>query len=66
MRAPLPADDLATIRCFKCVGSGWIGCHKCPKCDNTGRLFWVDGYAHPYTPEGEKRARQNIRRGARA
>lgn len=43
-------DELSSITCFVCHGAG------CPKCESTGRIFWVGGYAFPYTPEGEKRA----------
>lgn len=54
--------DLTRIRCFVCHGEGAYV--FCTKCDNTGALFWVDGRAYPYTPEGEKRALKDFRRPA--
>ena len=66
-------EEFDTLRCWNCYGSGWIikttvprnpakQRGACPKCDGTGCLFWVGGYAYPYTPQGEKRAREDEKR----
>lgn len=57
-RAKPEREDLTSLRCWECHGQVG-GDRRCPKCSGTGRLFWVNGYAYPYTPEGEKRARQS-------
>lgn len=46
------SDDLTVLRC---------GCEAhstCRRCASTGSIFWVSGYALPYTPEGEQRAKK--------
>ena len=49
-------DRFDTLQCWTCHGERQR--KRCPKCSGTGRLFWVGGYAYPYTPEGEKRAKE--------
>lgn len=52
--------NIATIRCHHCNGGErTTGCWHC---HSTGRLFWVNGYAFPYTPEGEQRAKREAKR----
>jgi hypothetical protein len=52
------ADDLTVLRCWQCKGIGRLGPFPCHKCQTSGQLFWADGRAYPYTPDGEKRARE--------
>lgn len=50
-------DDLTILQCWHCAGSRYSGIHKCRACDGTGRVFWINGTAFPYTPAGAKLAR---------
>lgn len=52
-------STLACLVCWGCGGSGTRreGRGRCYKCDGTGSVFWVNGYAYPYTPRGEHLAR---------
>jgi hypothetical protein len=48
--------DLPVLNCWGCTNGNprsW-----CPKCHGSFKLFWVDGYSFPYTPEGEQRAKR--------
>lgn len=52
-RAPKPVsndNDLTVLNCWQCSGNG------CRKCARTGKLFWANGYASPYTEQGQKSA----------
>ena len=56
---PMSAEDgPPVLRCWACDGGTRprLFNSKCFKCDGTGAVFWADGRAFPYTPEGEKRA----------
>lgn len=53
-------EETTTLRCWRCMG-GDGGANNCHKCSGTGRLFWAGGYAYPYTPEGEKQMREDLR-----
>jgi hypothetical protein len=54
-------DPLVVMRCWHCdFGTGQRGCDRCSKCQGTGSLFWANGRAFPYTPEGEKMARRSM------
>ncbi len=53
-------EDITTLHCWGCKGAARMP-HDCPKCSGTGMLFWAGGYAFPYTPEGEKRARETLK-----
>lgn len=52
------ADELTVLRCWACAASGRDDDRYCTKCTGTGRLFWVNGVAFPYSPQGEKAARK--------
>lgn len=56
-------DDLDTLQCWECHG-GDGGENRCHKCSGTGRLFWAGGWSYPYTQDGEKQAREDLRRAA--
>jgi DnaJ-class molecular chaperone len=47
---------LTVLRCWQCNGTGRLAPFPCRKCETTGHLFWSDGAAFPYTPNGEKQA----------
>lgn len=53
-------EEIDTLNCWRCLGIRQKP--KCDKCSGTGQLYWTGGYAYPYTPEGEKLAREAIRR----
>jgi hypothetical protein len=44
--------DIPVLQCWGCGGDGRDG--RCFKCRGTGKVFWLNGRAYPYTPEGEK------------
>jgi hypothetical protein len=48
--------EVPVIDCHHCGGGERTT--ECWHCNNTGRLFWIGGYAFPYTPEGEMRAKK--------
>jgi hypothetical protein len=50
-------DELTVLKCWACPPPTTVST-KCRKCGGTGRVFWVDGRAYPYTSEGEKAARR--------
>lgn len=55
-------DAIPVLKCWHCdFGSGQRGCDRCSKCDGTGRVFWADGRAYPYTPDGEEAAKTSMR-----
>jgi hypothetical protein len=52
------ADDVLTVlNCWECSPDP---ASTCRKCGGTGKVFWVDGRAYPYTPKGEKLAKSNL------
>jgi hypothetical protein len=64
LEGPMSADDgPVALKCWGCSGEGAgrveiIGCNKC---QGTGAIFWVGGRTFPYTPEGEKRAKDALK-----
>jgi hypothetical protein len=57
VEGPMFADDgLPVLKCWACNGES----RHCIKCGGTGAIFWVGGYAFPYSPEGEIRARAEL------
>jgi hypothetical protein len=60
MSAEKQAPTLGQIICNVCHLGGERP--RCWHCDGTGRLFWVNGYAYPYTPQGEQRAKKALAR----
>ena len=49
-------EDIPVIHCHHCRGG--VRTTGCSHCNSTGKLFWINGYAFPYTPEGEQRAKR--------
>ena len=58
-------SDLFNVTCWGCSGTGRNTQESCLKCQGSGRVFWVNGIAFPYSPEGEKAARQSLTPQAR-
>lgn len=42
---------------------GYRGMDRCPKCDGTGSVFFVDGRYFPNTKEGFEKAMKQIEQG---
>jgi hypothetical protein len=56
-------DDIPVLVCHHCQGrTARTGTTGCSHCGNTGKMFWVCGYAFPYTPKGEQLAKEAKRR----